>query len=139
MRVSQVLLAASVALVACSSGIVSAAEVETKVKTSKTGKTASVEDDNDNNIFVQSMPFKYGNITGTMVVTIDKDSLKYVSEDSTSASTDSSNVYDFTQLEKQKSSSDGEDRILPVLEFAGVHYAQYKLVDKAVSWFKSVF
>ncbi|KAG2502991.1 hypothetical protein JM18_009529 [Phytophthora kernoviae] len=136
MRLTQVLLATSVALFACSNGVVNAAEADANVKILETTKKLPAKNDNDNSIFVQSMPFKLGNVTGTMVITIDKDSLKYVSEDSTSGSTDSSNVYDFEQLEKTNSSSGDEERLLPLLEFAGVHYAQYKLVDKATSWQK---
>lgn len=79
------------------------------------------------------MPFKSGNITGTMVITIDKNSLKQVAEDD---STDS-DVYDFKDLEKSASASGDEERGL--FMFVGTHVAQYKLMQKASSWFKSVF
>ncbi|GMF18104.1 unnamed protein product [Phytophthora lilii] len=144
MRATQVLLATSVALVACSNGFASATETGPKMKTptvisdkSEKGsafESASTSMDDDNDIFVYRMPFKYKNYTGTMVITIDKNSLSKASDDS--ASTDPS-VYDFTQLQKSASGSGDEERGL--IEFGLTHFAQYKLTQKAVSWFKSIF
>ncbi|KAG7394256.1 hypothetical protein PHYBOEH_005430 [Phytophthora boehmeriae] len=66
------------------------------------------------------MPFKYGNIMDTMVVTIDMGILKYVSEDWTSTPTDSSNVYDFTQLETLKSNSDAMSYVDILMQRVGI-------------------
>jgi hypothetical protein len=76
------------------------------------------------------MPFTYGNVTGSMVVTIDKNSLSRTSDDA--ASSNPSGV-----LEQAASNSDEEDRGL--IAFAATHFAQYKLTEKAVSWIKRVF
>ncbi|ETL46467.1 hypothetical protein L916_03642 [Phytophthora nicotianae] len=144
MRVAQVLLATSVVLVACSSGISVAADGGTKVKTSTTATTGPdslaatvlADEGNDNNdIFAYKMPFKYNNTTGTMVITIDKSSLKKVSGDTPPS--DLSQIYDFSKLEKNAQGSGDEERGL--FSFAATHFAQYKLTQKAVSWLKGVF
>ncbi|KAF4027389.1 hypothetical protein GN244_ATG21010 [Phytophthora infestans] len=144
MRVAHVLLAASVALVACNNGIALAVEDGTKGKSSATTTTGPDSlaatvlggDGKDNNdIFAYKMPFKYNNISGAMVITIDKASLKKISGDMSSS--EQSQVFDFSELEKNTPASEGEDRGL--FAFAATHLAQYKLTQKAVGWFKSVF
>ncbi|KAG3103223.1 hypothetical protein PI124_g17204 [Phytophthora idaei] len=89
----------------------------------------------NNDIFVYKMPFKYSNVTGTMVITIDKSSLRKISDFMSSC--DLSQVYDFIQLEKNAPGSENEERGL--LTFAASHFAQHRLTQKVVSWFKSVF
>ncbi|KAG6616333.1 uncharacterized protein IUM83_03641 [Phytophthora cinnamomi] len=88
----------------------------------------SAEGDDNNDVFVYKVPFITGNITGTMVITIDKSSLSYNSK-----STDPSKVYDFGQLEKQtKSGSEGEGR--GRFGFVATHFVQDKLTEKAMNW-----
>ncbi|EGZ14531.1 hypothetical protein PHYSODRAFT_252987 [Phytophthora sojae] len=88
-------------------------------------------EDDGNDMFVYKVPF----ITGTMVITIDKNSLSRVSD---STPTDPSKVYDFGQLEKKtKSGSGSKERGL--FDFVATHFVQYKLTQKAVSWVKGIF
>ncbi|KAL4115163.1 hypothetical protein PRIC2_014057 [Phytophthora ramorum] len=103
MRVSQVLLAATVTLLAASADLTIASDATVAAKTKSSAATNEVSE-----LFLKKIPFKYGNVTGTMVITIDPDSLREVDDDS--ASTDASKVYDFTQSDE--SGSDAEERAL---------------------------
>ncbi|KAL4086566.1 hypothetical protein PRIC1_014272 [Phytophthora ramorum] len=103
MRVSQVLLAGTVTLLAASADVATASDTAVAAKTKSSAATNEVPE-----LFVKKIPFKYGNVTGTMVITIDPDSLREVDDDS--ASTDASKVYDFTQFDE--SGSEGEERAL---------------------------
>ncbi|KAL4086573.1 hypothetical protein PRIC1_014276 [Phytophthora ramorum] len=100
MRVSQVLLAATLSLFAASADLTIASDATVAAKTKSSAATNEVPE-----LFVKKIPFKYGNVTGTMVITIDPDSLREADDDS--ASTDASNMYDFTQ-----SGLDVEERAL---------------------------
>ncbi|KAH7491413.1 uncharacterized protein KRP23_336 [Phytophthora ramorum] len=103
MRVSQVLLAATATLLATSADVATASDAAVAAKTKSSAATNEIPE-----LFVKKIPFKYGNVTGTMVITIDPDSLREVDDDS--ASTDASKVYDFTQSDE--SGSDAEERAL---------------------------
>ncbi|EGZ22812.1 hypothetical protein PHYSODRAFT_324118 [Phytophthora sojae] len=105
MRASQILAVTAVTLLATTSGFVSASDAAAAAAKGKT--PASTTDAHE--LFVQKVPFKYGNLTGMMVITIDPDSLKEVSEED-SAANDPSQVYDFTQPDD--SASETEDRAL---------------------------
>ncbi|KAG7376082.1 hypothetical protein PHYPSEUDO_014502 [Phytophthora pseudosyringae] len=116
MRVSQVLLATTVVLLATSTKTTTASDTTTKSKT-------PVPAIDDSDLFMQKIPFKYGNMTGTMSIKIDPNSLHELSEDEL-ASTDASKVYDFTQSDE--TGSDGEERGLFGRSF----------VDKLLAMFK---
>ncbi|KAH7491418.1 uncharacterized protein KRP23_341 [Phytophthora ramorum] len=103
MHVSQVLLAATVTLFATSADVATASDAAVAAKTKSSAVTNEIPE-----LFVKKIPFKYGNVTGTMVITIDPDSLREADDDS--ASTDASKVYDFTQSDE--SGSDAEERAL---------------------------
>ncbi|KAE9142106.1 hypothetical protein PF006_g12765 [Phytophthora fragariae] len=104
MRASHVLAATAIGLIATTSDCVSASAAAAAAK----GKIpVSAMDQLE--LFVQKVPFKYGNMTGMMVITIDPGSLKEGSEED-SASNDPSQVYDFTQADD--SPSENEDRAL---------------------------
>ncbi|KAG7396913.1 hypothetical protein PHYBOEH_001557 [Phytophthora boehmeriae] len=90
MRIFQLLISTSCAvLIAANTGTATASDAVATSKTSVAATTAS------ENASSQKVPFKYGNVTGLMVITIDKDSLRE-NDDSTF---DSENVIDLSQLD----------------------------------------
>ncbi|ETK84775.1 hypothetical protein L915_10279, partial [Phytophthora nicotianae] len=94
MRVIQFLLSATIVLLASSNDIAATTNHDAVAKSKL---SAEIPDD----IFVKSVPFIYGNITGKMVIIIDKDSLHEVS----TAASSSSDVFNFTELDKPDSAS----------------------------------
>ncbi|KAL4094002.1 hypothetical protein PRIC1_011431 [Phytophthora ramorum] len=156
MRATQVLLATFAVLVRCTNGFVAVVDTDINLKTvaattdestsaseaeivsvpaAAAAAVAAADDANAPEKFVYKVPFVVGNITGTMMITIDKGSLHETSDGS--ALTDPSKVYDFDQLQKSASGSGEEDRGL--FSFVASNLIQYKLTQKAVSWVKSIF
>ncbi|KAH7467382.1 uncharacterized protein KRP23_11706 [Phytophthora ramorum] len=163
MRATQVLLATFAVLVGCTNGFVAVVDADINLKTvaattdestsaseaevvsvpaaaaaavaAAAAAVAAADDANAPETFVYKVPFVVGNITGTMMITIDKGSLHETSDGL--ALTDPSKVYDFDQLQKSASGSGEEDRGL--FSFVASNLIQYKLTQKAVSWVKSIF
>ncbi|KAG7396914.1 hypothetical protein PHYBOEH_001558 [Phytophthora boehmeriae] len=95
MRVSQVLLVTAVTFLASTTDVTTASK-------GKTPSAPTVTATQTSQVFEKKVPFKYGNITGVMVITIDPDSLKE-SSDPDAGTKDAANVYDFDQLDNSPS------------------------------------
>ncbi|OWZ05287.1 hypothetical protein PHMEG_00022653 [Phytophthora megakarya] len=92
MRVSRIVLVNMLVLLSRSIDIVFASDAVATDNSKTSPPTADGFEQ-----FVQEVPFKYGNVTGTMVITIDPDSLRELSEDELSSPA-SLEAFDFTLL-----------------------------------------
>ncbi|OWY98781.1 hypothetical protein PHMEG_00030366 [Phytophthora megakarya] len=128
MRVSQVLLVNVLALLAWNINITTAIDAVAMDNSKTSPPTADGFEQ-----FVQEVPFKYGNVTGTMIITIDPDSLRELSEDELSSPA-SLKAFDFTLL--NVAGAEDEERALFGSQFVEIlmMFFDYRMWGKLMNY-----